>query len=315
MNPLNDRQNKHGFTLIELLVVIAIIAVLISLLIPAVQSAREAARRIQCVNNLKQLGLAIHNYHSVHERFPMGSVGMNPVTGQAVQANGWRRPFCVAILPYLEQSAIYTSYNNDVGFNLAANATARIVKINAWTCPSDTTYLFNEGGTFPTTVMDYKGNYGLNWGSGVYFVQGSGRSPFWLSFGASLAEITDGSSNTLAMMEMIQVPHASGQTPPDRRARIWNDDPGCYQLSTLIGPNSTSPDLGQCRNTPELHAPCTNTSNPLNSSLGSRSRHPGGVNSLLCDGAVRFVKDSVNLPTWQALSTMRGGELISSDAY
>ena len=309
------RLRNRGFTLIELLVVIAIIAVLISLLLPAVQSAREAARRIQCVNNLKQMGLAIHNYNNSYERFPMGAVGRSPLTGQPPAGVAYRRPFCIAIYPYLEQTSIYNSYNNNVGFNLPENATARLAKINAWQCPSDVTYLFNEGGNSLTTVMDYKGSYGVNWGANEFFNQGPGRSPFWISYGASIAEISDGTSNTLAMMEMLQVPQPNGVSPVDRRARIWNDEPGCYQLSTRIAPNSSLPDIGQCRNAIELQAPCTNVADTLVYSLGSRSRHPGGVNTLLCDGSVRFVKNTVNLSSWQALGTMRGGELISAEGY
>lgn len=309
------RRTNRGFTLIELLVVIAIIAVLVSLLLPAVQSAREAARRIQCVNNLKQIGLAIHNYNNSYDRFPMGAVGRSPLTGQLPAGAQYRRPFCIAIYPYLEQRAIYESYNNNIGFNGPENASARMAKINAWQCPSDQSFLFNEGGVFPTTVMDYKGSYGVNWGANEFFNQGPGRAPFWISYGASIAEITDGTSHTLALMEMVQVPQPNGFSPVDRRARIWNDDPGCYQLSTRIAPNSTQPDIGQCRNATELQAPCTNVADALVHSLGSRSRHPGGVNTLLCDGSVRFIKNSVNLASWQALGTSRGGELISADSY
>jgi prepilin-type N-terminal cleavage/methylation domain-containing protein/prepilin-type processing-associated H-X9-DG protein len=306
---------RKGFTLIELLVVIAIIAVLISLLLPAVQSAREAARRIQCVNNMKQLAIGIQTYHDAFDRFPIGAIGRSTATGQMPAGSTYRRPFCIAVFPYIEQSAIYNSYNNLLAFNTPENATTRMTQIRTWICPSDTTYLFNAGGTFPTTVMDYKGNYGINWGTGSFFPQLPGGSPFWIAYGASIGEITDGTSNTMAFMEMLQVPQPNGVSPVDRRARIWNDEPGTYQINTRIAPNSASPDIGQCQNFISLQAPCTNTADAMLHSLGARSRHPGGVNVALCDGSVRFMKNTVNLMPWQALSTIRGGEVISADSY
>jgi len=218
--------SQRGFTLIELLVVIAIIAVLISLLLPAVQSAREAARRAQCVNNLKQLGLALHNYHDTQGQFPLGAVGRSPTTGLYPAGIQYRQPFCVAVYPYLEQGTIYASYNANVNFNSVDNATTRLVRVSSWNCPSDESHVFNLGGTFPTTVMDHKGSYGVNWGPTNFWNGGQKNAPFWIAYGASIAQISDGTSNTLAMMEMIQTPQANGQTPIDRRARLWNDDTG-----------------------------------------------------------------------------------------
>ena len=306
---------RRGFTLIELLVVIAIIAVLISLLLPAVQSAREAARRAQCINNMKQLGLAMHNYHDINGQFPMGAVGRVQATGQYPVGVQYRQPFCVAVYPFLEQGTVYASYNANVNFNTVENATTRLVKVGTWNCPSDEPLIFNSGGSFPTAVMDHKGNYGVNWGPSDFWNGGRKNAPFWISYGASIAEITDGTSNTLCMMEMVQTPQANGQVPIDRRARLWNDDAGCYQLSAALTPNSSAPDLSQCRPHPELRAPCVLTTDNLTFTLASRSRHQGGVNSLMCDGSVRFMKNSVSLPTWQGLSTAKGGEVISADSY
>jgi prepilin-type N-terminal cleavage/methylation domain-containing protein/prepilin-type processing-associated H-X9-DG protein len=306
---------RLGFTLIELLVVIAIIAVLISLLLPAVQSAREAARRAQCVNNLKQLGLSLHNYHDTQGRFPMGAVGRSQTTGVYPAGVQYRQPFCIAVYPYLEQGTIYSTYNANLLFNAVENATTRLVRVASWSCPSDQSYLFNDGGTFPTAVMDHKGSYGVNWGPTNFWNGGQRNSPFWIEYGASIGEITDGTSNTLAMMEMIQTPQTNGQTPIDRRARLWNDDAGCYQLTAGLTPNSSAPDIAQCRPHPELKAPCATSTDSLSFIIASRSKHPGGVNTLMCDGSVRFMKNTVNLLTWQGLSTSRGGEVLSADSY
>ncbi|WP_165071328.1 DUF1559 family PulG-like putative transporter [Paludisphaera rhizosphaerae] len=304
---------RAAFTLIELLVVIAIIAVLIALLLPAVQAAREAARRAQCINNLKQLGLALHNYLSVNDRFPMGSAGRLPTTGAYPTPQNWRVPVLVGTMPYIEQGAAYNAYNNQVRFNLTANDTSRLTVISTYQCPSDTVQGFWPAGS---AMQDYKGNYGNNWGQNTFFDQGM-KSPFWLNYGATIAEIVDGTSNTLAMMELVQPPSPSGATVPDRRGRIWNDDAGCYQVSTLLAPNSTAPDIGQCMTA--LNAPCNYIGNaeplPLQYSLASRSRHSGGVNVLMCDGSSRFAKNSISLPTWRALSSQAGGEVISADSY
>src|SRR5262245_39218495 len=123
------RRFRGGFTLIELLVVIAIIAVLISLLLPAVQSAREAARRAQCVNNLKQIGLALHNYHDTWGRFPMGSVQVTTPSG------AYRRPFLASLMPFIEQQNLFNSYNYDISFEQPANITTRSTIVGIFTCP------------------------------------------------------------------------------------------------------------------------------------------------------------------------------------
>src|SRR4051812_16337754 len=142
---------RRGFTLIELLVVIAIIGVLIALLLPAVQAAREAARRMQCTNNLKQVGLALHNYHDVWGRFPMGSVQVDSPNGS------YRRPFLSSLLPFLEQRNLFDSYNYDLSFQVDQNETTRTSIVAVFACPSDSqqTFVNNDGG-----VSDVKGNYG-----------------------------------------------------------------------------------------------------------------------------------------------------------
>ncbi|MHC5540539.1 DUF1559 family PulG-like putative transporter, partial [Singulisphaera rosea] len=206
-------QPARGFTLIELLVVIAIIAVLIALLLPAVQAAREAARPGQCVNNMKQLGLALHNYQDANNQFPIG-VYRDPATGLNPLAKSYRQPFVVGILPFVEQGNVFNSYNMSLIFNTADNATTRLVKITVFQCPSDESQIFNQLTAGVYVPMDTKGSYGLNWGSNTYWDQGAGNgrvyAPFYMGSGAKFAAITDGTSNTLAMMELRQAPSPNG---------------------------------------------------------------------------------------------------------
>jgi prepilin-type N-terminal cleavage/methylation domain-containing protein/prepilin-type processing-associated H-X9-DG protein len=304
----------RGFTLIELLVVIAIIAVLIALLLPAVQAAREAARRSQCVNNLKQLGLAVMNYEGIANRFPIGAIGHDPVTGNYPSTGySYRQPFIVALLPFIEQGSIYNAYNMKIQFEELGNETARGTPIATFNCPSDTPQVFTKS----TTDYDVKGSYGVNWGQNTFFTPIL-KGPYWLLYGASIAEITDGTTNTLHMMEIRQTP-SPNTTVLDRRGRIWNDDSACYQVTTLLTPNSSAPDYSACVNNPVPNTPCINGGTSGTVTLGyymaSRSLHPGGVNVSMCDCSVRFIKNSIDLKTWRALSSEAGGEVVSSDAY
>jgi prepilin-type N-terminal cleavage/methylation domain-containing protein/prepilin-type processing-associated H-X9-DG protein len=317
----------RAFTLIELLVVIAIIAILIALLLPAVQQAREAARRTQCKNNLKQFGLAIHNYADTFNRFNLGGIGRHAPNG-CYGGESWggcgtlppmtRLPFIVGLLPYFEAGTVFTIYDPSQSFNSAQNMAARSARLPIYNCPSDQQVVW--------TIGDPKGNYGLNWGRWNYADQGGptsnpapanvghqrGRAPFYMNFGARFADIIDGTSQTIAMMEMLQTPQDhSGQTT-DRRARIWNDDSGCYQISTRYTPNSRSGDFGQCINDANRGWPCVRDTVAANAGtwfMTSRSRHTGGVHGLLCDGSVRFVSDNIDLTNWMNLSSMAGGEV------
>ncbi|WP_337176807.1 DUF1559 domain-containing protein [Paludisphaera sp.] len=300
---------RGGFTLIELLVVIAIIAVLIALLLPAVQAAREAARRIQCTNNVKQLGLALHNYHDVHGRFAPGSI-----TVAVTPTRNYRQPFVTSLLPFIELGNVGNAFNYMHSYESDPNDTARQVRLAVYDCPSDQQILFvSDNGT-----TDVKGSYGIAWGQNTFGDQVL-PSPFGVNYGASMAEITDGTSNTFLMAEVIQLPHPTGQpaTVADRRGRIWSDLSTSCHISTRNGPNSQVPDFGVCgEQTDPRRAPCTRrTGMGPTHYMSSRSRHPGGVNALLGDGSVRFIKDSISLVTWKALSSQAGGEVVSSDAY
>ena len=331
----HDIQRRHGggFTLVELLVVIAIIGLLVAMLLPAVNSAREAARRLQCTNNIRQLGIAVHNYHSAKGEFPPGSIGRNPNSATtpydvnyAIENGLQRTPFFVHIYPYLEEANIYDAYDFDRStIAQATDPNSPITKALAtMTCPSDTPQVGHacDGGR----SLDAKGNYGLNWGALNFVAQAPyvldspdcrtapatcPAAPFHLEFGAKFSKITDGTSHTLCMMEMLQAPAPRGGRC-DRRGRIWNDDTGTYQLMTRDTPNSSAPDHSRCINQPELSLPCVDDwANPNNVYMISRSWHPGGVNVLLCDSSCHFVSDGIDLLTWRALSTMNGEEVAS----
>lgn len=310
---------RGGFSLVELLAAMAIIGVLASLVIPAVQQAREAARRTQCRNNLRQLGIALHNYHDAHRRFPPGAVRVPFDSGNP----RYRMPFVAMLLPYIEQSAVSNRLDPRFSWWEAVNLPATRAPLPVWQCPSDPT------ASAQLQVPDETfGNYGVNWGPFHYLnLDGdapgdnepggsvSVASPFGLNFGAAVEQIRDGSSHTLAMMEILKGIAVGGN---DRRGRIWNDDSNTYQVSTRTGPNSAARDWCQtatCTHTPQHNLPYEPPPGAVGSgrgqsSIASRSRHAGGVHVLLCDGSARWISENVNPGVWQALSTMFNGETV-----
>jgi prepilin-type N-terminal cleavage/methylation domain-containing protein/prepilin-type processing-associated H-X9-DG protein len=307
------RCEAQGFTLVELLVVIAIIGVLVALLLPAVQAAREAARRSQCSNNLKQVALAMHNHVDSLGGLPPANPGVTPYWGQGT----WAAP----TLNYMEGKNLrdtYYDYGVANGRNYyhadnLAGASGKTVK--SWLCPSD---IQNKkgwpGGAGPNycayhNVVVNFGNTGINDGSATwqaatyngFTFQGA---PFLPGPVTRLATITDGLSNTLLASEAIQ-----GQRN-DLRGNSWWATGSGFVVS--LKPNDTSPDLSWSgadwcdAKTP--NPPCAFHSGTY--VFGARSRHPAGLNAALCDGSVRFITNQVNAATWQGLGTAYAGEVL-----
>lgn len=337
---------RRGFTLIELLVVIAIIGVLIALLLPAVQAAREAARRMQCTNNLKQMGLALHNYESSNGVLPP-SVVLRASGTTLLWSNGWS--VHARIAPFAEQGPLFNSMNFDLSYELPENQTVASQSVSLFLCPSEikTERRLNDGQYFGVT------SYG--WITGDWFVWGgwvsgrSNRAAFGVNRSRRLAEVTDGLSQTLFASE----------------GKTYQPGQYCNSLSQITNPDviplpdadpySVAPEYasGSCWLRPDHghtgwmsgwnHQTGMNTAWPPNkkilggpnrdtdmdisgmaeegnegpnfAAITSRSCHPGGVNALMGDGSVRFVKSSISGSTWRALGSVASGEVVSSDAY
>ncbi|SIO65736.1 prepilin-type N-terminal cleavage/methylation domain-containing protein/prepilin-type processing-associated H-X9-DG domain-containing protein [Singulisphaera sp. GP187] len=329
---------RRAFTLIELLVVIAIIAVLIALLLPAVQAAREAARRSQCVNNLKQLGIALQNYHDVIGAFTAAKPGHVTATADLDYRSGF-----VSILPYMEQSPMYNAWNFQVMFDpqtgatynasqplpgtppigpytVLMNSTVSSSTITSFMCPSDVaaSVINTATNAFPANTLA-TGSYAFNAGSigppNAGGIKTANNGFAFYTFPVKIRDITDGTSNTLSVGETVandgkfkgQTVCPAGTTAAGSNlltTNVFNAWSICIRISssfrTSVNPPNTKPCFGSAAGS-------------NNGAFGSF--HSGGANFAFADGSVHFLKDSVNLNVYRALSTRDQGEVISSDQY
>src|SRR5262245_55976758 len=311
---MRPRSDRGGFTLIELLVVIAIIAILIGLLLPAVQKVRAAAARIKCTSNLKQLGIALHNYHDSQGRFPHGSYNLIDGTGSTpAPYNNMqdRRCWGQDVLPYIEQDNLYRNFDAYMKVNPSAlGFPQQDTIIPILMCPADpnSPKTATFWGGFGTPTQGFSGNYVGNGGSG-YLDTNAGQNGNGMFFALSqvrMTDVTDGTSNTALASEILLSPDTNGH---DIRGRYYNPaHSGGVLFSTRLPPNSQVPDqIHWCQATPVKRAPCI-WADPLFVTV--RSYHPGGVNLCMADGSVRFIRDGINPTAFQAMGSRDGGEVV-----
>ncbi len=312
--PRFRRKNQIGFTLVELLVVIAIIGVLVGLLLPAVQAAREAARRMSCSNNLKQLALGIHNYESSFRQFPPGYLHKFGEPGSMYLANHQGFSWGSAILPHIEQAALYDTIHFDRPTFDIENLSARETSLPTFLCPSDT---YSEGefvirDDSLTPVLRYAGaSYAANWGPSTSAVNLDDTplesdGVFFRNSNLRHADILDGLSNTLALGERTNGPLPVSTPSPGGHSNFetawfaavhdrddFEDDHGHMVLfETQFRPNQIDGD-----------------------DKGLSAPHVGLAQFALCDGSVRAITQEIDAEIYNALGSRNGGEVIDSDGF
>lgn len=312
---------KRGFTLVELLVVIAIIGMLMGLLLPAVQQARAAARRIQCTNNLKQIALGMLNHEATQQEFPIGQ----HVYIDAHAPDGWvRRSWYPALLPYVEQMALGMTYQQHYegtrtgGYDYT-NLPEKTTVVSIFCCPDDPSSPKVHNGSNTDNQQGFHGNYMGNGGNGYFNrnpVTGA-SSPeesmntngiFPTLTAMTVAEIQDGTSNTLFFSEILLVPDGTvGSGSEDIRGRYLNSRHAGCLVSTMRRPNTKEPDRHNYSISTD-YAPSTSTG--TNVIVSARSNHIGGVNATFCDGSCTFINNGISLDVWQAQGSRNGGEVV-----
>ncbi|HID23337.1 MAG TPA: DUF1559 domain-containing protein [Planctomycetaceae bacterium] len=326
---------RRGFTLIELLVVIAIIAILIALLLPAVQQAREAARRTECRNKMKQIGLALHNYYDVYKTFPPQAVWGYP-NQPSYQVGSLPAPFhhtwCTFILPYIDQAPLY----QQIDFNLPAWGQPIVgTRVEAFHCPSDGGGLDNPADTDGIEYTNYPGCAGYHW----WYPTGRGRGLWDGVFNyvraIKMADIRDGTSNTAMVIERYSRGYDSGQNPPNRRVRVngvgrprpfgwrpvycaafvgtsiagWPTNEGGRERFAEVDGSGPKQAWRWFRN--HAFAPSFIAYGGLNTHwLGASSMHPGGANHLFADGTVHFISESMDWTLWTSLQGISEGDQV-----
>ncbi len=317
-----------GFTLIEVLVVIAIIGVLVALLIPAVQMAREAARRGSCINNLKQIGLALAGYESMHAVYPFGDGGGTP-PGFLPRWSAHSQ-----LLPFLEQRSVYNALNFS-GLPWAhhpiygaPNATGLLTQLTVFLCPSDVGFILDQDGTSCNNYRACAGTLPINLVDDPVKNTGRNDGAFWFQSAVKISAISDGTSSTAAFSERC----LGNSTQPDPLGDVYEVVPTlapCEQASPATTPRYAhslewSGQRWSDGNafytryhhylTPQMQS-CTTGIADTDGQLAetATSRHPGGVNLLTADGSVRFVKQTIAPATWKAMATIAGGEVVNPE--